>query len=418
MTALLTPTANTTTVPLRVSVFACMLAAAGLPLYIHLPLYASNELGIGLATLGGLLGLLRLLDVVEDPALGWLVDRFPRLRSLFAILAAVMMAAGFLILFASPLPKSIGWFIAALCLVFTGYSLGTILFYGQTAALARGSEAQMLRLAGFREFGSLTGVILAASAPAAFLAMGARDGGYGAFGLALACLCLGAVLLSRPLWNVEAARVVPLSLTALRRSGALRLLGIAFLNSLPVAITSTLFLFFVEDRLELPQLAGPFLILFFLAAGLSVPLWTRAAQALGPRRVLMPAMSLAILAFVGAGFLGPSDGLGFALICIGSGAALGADMVLLPLMFSLSLSRAGLAAGQAFGLWSFAAKLSLAGAAVLALPLLSQAGYQPGIENDATALRWLTLAYAVIPCLIKLLAILLVARLPRDGALT
>ena len=71
----------------RVSTYAAMLAAAGVPLYIHLPQFATRELGISLATLGTVLGLLRLLDLVQDPALGWLVDRFQTARRFLATVA-------------------------------------------------------------------------------------------------------------------------------------------------------------------------------------------------------------------------------------------------------------------------------------------------------------------------------------------
>ena len=46
----------------RVSVYALMLAAAGIPLYIHLPQFASSNLGIGLGTIGLILLLIRLID--------------------------------------------------------------------------------------------------------------------------------------------------------------------------------------------------------------------------------------------------------------------------------------------------------------------------------------------------------------------
>lgn len=401
-------------VSLRVSAYAAMLAAAGLPLYIHLPQFATQELGIGLATLGAVLGLLRLLDLVQDPLLGWLVDRFSQARGQMAWGAGLLMAAGFLVLFAWPDPTgALLRPVMALILIFSGFSLGTILFYSQSAALAARDEGQMLRLAGFREAGSLSGVILAASAPAILIAFGA---GYAEFGVLLAGLCVVATLSCRPLWRITAVSDDRLDFSALRRSGALWILGLAFLNSLPVAMTSTLFLFFVEDRLALPDLAGPFLILFFLSAAVSVPFWTKAARRLGPRRVLLPAMTLAIAAFIGAALLSPGSALGFALVCAGSGAALGADMVLLPLMFSLRLNRAGLKAGQAFGLWSAAAKLALAAAAALLLPILDLLSYTPG-STEAMGLFWLTMAYAVLPCIVKLAAIAMVAQLPREGAL-
>jgi len=400
--------------PWRVSTYALMLAAAGLPLYIHLPRYATGELGLSLATLGVILAGIRVMDFAQDPALGWLVDRYPARKPTFAALAALGMGLGFVMLYTlRPESGTIPWLIAALVLVFTAYSLGTILFYGQSAPLA-GSPEGLIRLAGYREAGTLGGIILAATAPTALIALGAPGSGYSAFGLLLAAICLIALVVSRPLWRVAAPAERPLSLADLRTSGALGLLALAFVNALPVAITSTLFLFFVEDRLNLPDLAGPFLILFFLAAGLSVPLWTRASARFGPTRVLVPAMGLAILAFIGAAALPMGAALGFALICLGSGAALGADMVILPVLFASALDRAGLQAGRAFGLWSFAAKLALASAAVLLLPLLEISGYRPGTANSDAALIALTLAYAVLPCLIKCAAIVLALQLPRE----
>ena len=63
----------------------------------------------------------------------------------------------------------------------------------------------------------------------------------------------------------------------------------------------------------------------------------------------------------------------------------------------------GRAEGAYFGWWNFAVKLNLALAAGLALPLLALAGYTPGARN-AQALQALTLAYCILPCVLKLLA--------------
>ncbi|AUR08800.1 MFS transporter [Phaeobacter inhibens] len=398
----------------RISLFAMMLAAAGLPLYIHLPRFATAELGVSLATLAAVLAGIRVLDFVQDPLLGWITDRWPQERATFAALAAFGMALGFLLLYTYR-PAAGGvlpWLVIALVLLFTAYSLGTVLFYGQSTALA-GSPEALIRLAGFREGGTLAGIILAALAPSLLGALGASQAGYPAFGGLLAGLCITVWWLTRGLWTATPRPEQPLSITALREAGGFRLLALALVNSLPVAMTSTLFLFFVEDKLALADMAGPFLVLFFLAAGLSVPLWTRVADRFGARNVLFPAMILAILSFVSAAFLPAGAAFGFAMICVGSGAALGADMVILPVLFSRMLARAGLQAGQAFGLWSFAAKLALAAAAVLLLPMLQLSGFTPGGQNSIAALQTLTWAYAIIPCCIKLIAIAMVLRLPR-----
>ncbi|KAA0920241.1 sodium:galactoside symporter [Aquicoccus porphyridii] len=397
----------------QVSLFAMLLAAAGLPLYIHLPRYATAQMGLDLSTVGGILIGLRVVDFVQDPFLGRLIDRFPRSRAGFAALALATMALGFVMLFTlSPPVAPVPWLVLSLVVVFTGFSLGSILFYGQSLALA-GSREGLIGLAGWREAGTLAGIVLAAIAPVLLAPFDGR-GGYAFFGLGLAVAAVLVWGVTRGLWRPGGTTQGRLDYGALWSAGGGRLLLLAFVNSLPVAMTSTLFLFFVEDRLMLGGLAGPFLILFFVASGLSVPLWTVAARRVGTRRVLLFSMSLAILSFGGAALLPEGAAMGFALICVGSGAALGADMVILPALFAALMGRAGQVAGQAFGLWSLAGKLALAVAAVALLPLLDWSGFRPGGANDARGLLTLTLAYAVIPCLIKLVAIWMVARLSQE----
>ncbi|KPD10563.1 MFS transporter [Phaeobacter sp. 11ANDIMAR09] len=400
----------------RVSLYALMLAAAGIPLYIHLPRFASVELGIGLGTIGAILLVIRLIDLVQDPLIGWAIDRWPRAQALFATTAAVGLAIGFPMLF-SPRsgPNVIPQLVAVLVLLFSAYSLGMILLYGRSATLAKEPTPKaLMTLAAFREGGMLAGVIIAAIAPAVFIALGFGSQGYPAFGLFLGVLALITAAITLPIWRRTPIQGDGFSLAGLSQAGALRLLALALVNSLPVAITSTLFLFFVEDRLQLPGKAGPLLILFFLSAGLSVPLWARMSQRLGAKITLLIAMPLAILGFVGAAFLAPGNMVGFALVCVASGAALGADMVILPAMFSVALTKAGLKASLAFGIWSFAGKLGLALAAFAVLPVLERSGFTPGTSNSATALNTLNISYAVIPCILKLGALALVLALPSE----
>ena len=142
----------------------------------------------------------------------------------------------------------------------------------------------------------------------------------------------------------------------------------------------------------------------------------RLRRRIGAKKTLLIAMPLAVACFAGSAFLGPGDMWGFAAICAASGAALGADTVLLPAMFSVALTRAGLQASLAFGIWAFAGKLGLALAAFAVMPILQWNGFVPGQVNSAHALTTLTWAYAVVPCVLKLGAMAMVLRLKdADG---
>lgn len=403
---------------LRVSLYALMLAAAGIPLYIHLPQFASINLGLGLGTVGVILMAIRVIDLVQDPLIGWAIDRWPGAQLGFGLAAAAGLAVGFPMLFLlQPGPWVTTQLVAILILLFTAYSLGSILLYGRSATLAADPGPQgLMTLAAYREGGTLAGVIVAAIAPAVLVALGAGALGYPAFGVFLGGLSVLVALVSLPLWRRRVIPAAAPSLGGLAEAGALRLLGLALVNSLPVAITSTLFLFFVEDRLQLQGLAGPLLTAFFLSAGLSVPLWTALSRRIGAKRTLLISMPMSIAGFIWAALLGPGDLAAFAVICLAAGAALGAEMVLLPAMFSVALTRAGLQASLAFGIWTFAGKLGLALAAFSVMPLLQWNGFQPGQANSEAALDSLSFAYAVLPCLLKLGALALVLRLPDTRA--
>ena len=391
------------------AVFAAFLAAAGLPLYIHAPKFYVDEYGVSLAALGAVLFGLRLLDVVQDPLLGRLAGVLGGRRAPSVVLAALVIVGAMIGLFAVTPPVSpLVWFALMLTLVFSAFSYLTICFYAQGVSAAGHLPDQgHLRLARWRETGALLGICAAAVAPIVL-------GGYGGFALAFALLGVVAIWAMRGQWRgvsiVDGAGFSPV----LRDPVARRLLAVALVNAAPVAVSSTLFLFFVESRLDAPGWEGPFLLLFFLSAALAAPFWGRAAERFGAKAVLLSGMVLSIAAFAAAVTLGAGDVWAFGLICLASGAALGADMTLLPALFAQRMAQVSPGASEAFGLWSFVSKFTLALAAVALLPVLQAGGFEAGASNDAEALRLLSLLYGALPCVLKIVAIVLLATLDLD----
>lgn len=397
------------------ALFAAMLAMAGLPIYIHAPKFYVDEYGVSLAALGGVLFVLRLIDVVQDPALGWLSKRLRHRRALAVAMGGGMMALGMVGLFAVEPPFSpVLWFALTLAALFSGFSFLTISFYAQGVAKAGAlGEDGHVRLAGWRETGALVGVSLAAVAPVALAPVAARP--FALFAALFVVLVGLSLVLMRREWRAADLRTETGFRDILADAKARRLLLIALLNATPVAVTSTLFLFFVESRLAAPGWEGPLLLLFFLAAAASAPLWSRVALLIGPKQALLAGMALAILSFGWAAFLGAGDVLPFVVICIASGAALGADMTLLPAIFAARAAEISPEAAEGFGLWSFVSKISLAFAAVVLLPLLEASGFEAGSTAlDDTAKGTLTAMYAVLPCALKLAAMALLALTPLD----
>jgi len=383
----------------RYSIFAAMLAMAGLPIYIHAPKFYVDSFGVGLAALGGVLAALRLIDVVQDPALGWLAHRLRRWRAWSVAAGGALMALSMVGLFGmAPMLPPLAWFALCLTGLFSGFSFLTITFYSQGVqrAVDLGTGGHV-RLAAWRETGALLGVCAAAVAPTLLAGTGAP------FGL-LALWAMRREWVGGPV----AAGETGLGLV-LGDGAARRLLLIALINATPVAVTSTLFLFFVESRLQAPGAEGPLLLLFFLSAAVSAPVWGRLAARFGEKAALLAGMVLSIVSFGFAALLGAGDTAAFAVICFASGVALGADMTLLPAIFAARLARIAPNPEQGFGLWSFVTKVTLAVAAVVLLPLLDLSGFQPGLQNTDGALFTLTALYAGVPCVLKLGALALLA---------
>src|SRR5690349_17065671 len=96
--------------------FGLPLAFVALPIYVMLPNTYSQQFGMSLALIGGLLLGARLLDAVVDPLIGLWVDHLRRRGSFRPAigLAVPLMAAGFAALFHPPVlhPAALaGWML-------------------------------------------------------------------------------------------------------------------------------------------------------------------------------------------------------------------------------------------------------------------------------------------------------------------
>ena len=111
----------------------------------------------------------------------------------------------------------------------------------------------------------------------------------------------------------------------------------------------------------------------------------------------------------------------FAIICVLSGAALGADLSLPTAIqadvVDLDTARTGdQRTGAFFALWSLAQKFALAGSGGAALILLGWIGFSPAGANSAGVLTGLSLLYALAPIVLKLGAVALMWRFPLGAA--
>ncbi len=396
---------------LRYGLLGLPLAFVALPLYVVLPNHYARSFAVPLAALGAVLLAARLFDAVLDPWIGRWIDRlFARSHRQVltaGAVAAVVLALGLWGLLFPPMPLQADvttlliWAGLLMAITYTAYSVASVAHQTWGTRLG-GTEPQRSRISAWREGLALVGVLTAAVLPGTL--------GLGATVVAFAVL----LVLGWWAWSgavVPTARSLTLGMLPrahpLRQPRFVRLLAVFVVNGTASAVPATLVLFFVQDRLQAPPSVEPaFLATYFLCAALSLPLWVRLVPRFGLARTWLVGMALSVLVFIWAATLGAGDITAFLIVCALSGVALGTDLALpSALLTGLmdDLGERGQREGAYLGWWSFAAKLNLALAAGLALPLLGLFGYSPG-ARDAQALWTLTVAYCLLPCALKLLA--------------
>jgi len=399
------------------------LAMAALPIYVHVPHFYAETLGLSLASVGGLLLAARFLDAVQDPLLGWWSDRRrdrPGGRWIFVAAGAPLLALGMVGLFNPPdWPGSkLGfWLLLNLVVVYTAYSLVTVSYQAYGAEISD-DISERTRVTAWREGFALLGVFLAAALPEILKKEMGERAGFAQFAWIFVPIVIVAAVVAIAKSPPALVRPAPpdprifASMAVPFRNPKFRRLALVFvLNGIAASIPATLVLFFIEDVVQRGDLTAVFLVAYFAAGAAGLPGWVWLARRIGKRRAWLVGMGVSIAAFVWAFQLGAGDMAAYFVICVLSGLGLGADLALPPSLLADVIDddeARGLGRGEGayFGLWNLATKMNLALAAGVALPLLGAFGYAPRTANGPEALFVLSAVYALLPCVLKALAAL------------
>lgn len=401
------------------------LAMLGLPLFVYLPLYYSESFALGLGLIGTALLLSRLLDVLTDPVIGWLSDRLlPFLSRIHQIAIALMFLAGALYGLLLPDPESVsfGGLIFWSFLTYLAWTAVQVPYYALAAELSEQSH-EKTRLTAMREAWVVLGVLTILLLPFLLeLPIESRAFYQLLYPIWLVSVVLALALLwclptqsFSPRQETESHAVLPLIHQLWQREPQVfQIMPLYFLNQLANALPATLFLFFVSDYLQLEDLKGLYLILYFVSGMLALPIWLALAKRLDKARTWQLSMGLAAISFCGVFWLQPGDAIGFAVITLLTGLSLGVDMAM-PASIQADMGQKAQGSvkqsiqGILFGLWGLLTKLALAIAAGTALPILEWAQTLETAHNWPEAWPY-WLLYAGIPILLKFWA---VSRLQR-----
>ena len=407
---------------------AIPLAALTLPLYSFIPVFYAEALGLSLASMGVMFFLVRMFDAVNDPFIGWLSDRFrPRFgrrRTWFACAIPLLML-GVWKLFWPPTDATVAYVGLWTLVLSLGYTCAILPFTAWGAELET-NYAGRGRVAGWREGLTLVGTLVAISVP---FSLGWEDAS--AFhGFALLAVI---IVITLPLFSLITLSATPEpkehsrtrvgfmdGISHIRGNKQfLRLMSAYFLNGFGNSIAATLFLLYCAQRLQLEDLRGPFIFIYFLCGIMSVPFWTWFASRTSKHRAWCVAMIFAAIVFSPAPFLPEGSVYAFGAICVLSGFALGADITqpaaIQADVIDVDTARSGeQRSGIYFALWSFATKMSLALTVVLIFPMLEWYGFTaaPGETSTALGITLLGFIYGWGPIIMKAPAFALMWNFP------
>lgn len=406
---------------LSYAVTAIPLAMLGLPLYIYLPTFYAQHVGLSVTLVGLILFLSRLTDVITDPLVGLYSDRFNSKygkRKPFMLAGSLLLAVSFYALIHPPEVYVGVWLFVFSMLVYLGWSIISIPYLAWSAEITSDYH-EKTRLSATREVFTILGALAAILIPYYYDVSQSADESLRLLYIAFVISII--LLLPLTLWGTkqnmatqsEAKVAKGTQLKALkniwRKVPSLRKLQMSFLlNSLANALPATLFLFYVQLVLEEESKTGPLLLLYFASGIIGLPFWSMLAKKVGKRKSWQASMLLASCAFVFVPFLGAGDLVWFGLITFVSGLSLGADMAL-PSSIQADVvqkiqTQTTAYAGILFGIWAMLTKFALALAVGVGFVVLGVVGFEAASPTPL-ALTTLSLLYGGTPVLFKMLAL-------------
>jgi Na+/melibiose symporter-like transporter len=397
------------------SILALPLAFAGLPLYVHAPDFYTRELGLSIGLIGIILMAIRLLDALQDPVIGYISDKHADRRFAVVFSGAVMLLIGMAAVFYGPhfgVPVAV-WFALSMIFATTGFSIVTINL-NVIGGFWHDEPGQRTRISAWREAFGLVGLLLASVLPAALQGFKPVEEAlrilFWVFGVIMVA---GFVMFTRFMSRISPGHKITkadtkkgLSFLSILIGSDRHFFGVCFFTHLAAAMPGVMVLFFIRDYLGADSLSGLFLFLYFIAGASLMPVWVKLADKIGKERAWLASMLLTVVTFIWAFFLQPGDVIAYGIICVLSGMALGADLSLPPSILAdrVTKQKKESEATQYYALISFIPKVAIAIASGISFLVLDHLGFIAGTENSPKVLQGLITLYALVPCMIKLIA--------------
>ncbi|MGZ6014760.1 MAG: MFS transporter [Phenylobacterium sp.] len=396
--------------------FACCylpFSALNTSVAVQVPNYFARHIGLGLAV-GGVFGLIRLIDIPLDPFLGLVMDRtrtpLGRYRPWMMLGAPVLMVAIYM-MYEAPVGASRGYLLLWLLIMYLGMSLLLLAANAWAAALAV-SYTQRSRIFGAMQGLGTLGAIAILVIPIVTHGMHKTDAqgiqAVGWFLVVMAPITIALVTLRtpEPLKKVEASHVRLTDYASLlARPNVLRLIAADFFIIMGPAWMSALYLFFFTDSRGFSVSAANGLLVIYIAAGLiGAPATAWLANRISKHRALaVSAVGYSLMLIVI--FVSPKASFAIAApaMFLAGGLAAGSVVMIRSLTADIGdeirLEKGQHQIGLLYALTSGTTKAAGALAVTLTFWVLSLVGYNPAEHavNGPAQIRGLELAYAIGP---------------------
>lgn len=404
-------------------------AMIGVPVFVYLPRFYTDSLGVSLTTLGGLFLAGRLFDAISDPMVGaWsdrLRSRWGRRRPFLALGSLPLVVAAFCLYGPPQIQGSAAtwWFGAFFFLTFW---FATVVFVPYKALGPELSHDYDERTSIFalRDSFLMGGTLVAAAGPALIeWWLDLDHGGHDQRALYLTYIGFVVPITLLSTWwcarEVKEPRPGPRARIgiweavgqALHNRPFYILLAAYTIVALGSNLPPVLLEYFATYVLRRPELVPYVLGGYFLAGMLAMPLWVWLSRKIGKKATWVSAMLATILPFAPVYLLEPEQITLFLALtfCAGTG---GVAMIALPASIQADvIDYDELRTGQRreglfISLWSIAEKSAYALGVGLALPILDAFGYLPNQEQSPAVVQALRVMYVLVPCVCFVVGIL------------
>jgi GPH family glycoside/pentoside/hexuronide:cation symporter len=400
---------------------AFSLAVIGIPVYVYMPKFYTDIVGLNIAYVGGILLAARIFDAATDPAIGLLSDRtktpFGRRRPWIAA-GSFLTALSVVFLFNPPLTGTINlniWFAVSIFLLFLFWTV-VVVPYESFGPELTFDYNERTSLFSYRDGFLIAGTLAAAASPAIIkliLKTGSESGERYIFFI-LSSIYAPLIIISC-LWCIyvlKEKKTFPEKnkITIIKGLGFtfknrpfLILLAAYTISAIGNNLPATLILFYVQYVLNSP-LADLFLLLYFITGIVFLPFWIKISEKFGKKNAWLSAMAINTGAFIGVFFLGSGDTTAYGILVFLSGTGFGATLAIPSSMQADVIDYDELMTGerregQYVGIWSFAKKLAAALGVGIGLSILGVSGYEPNIVQNESVTFTLRVLYALVPCI-------------------